>query len=144
VFSGPRADYDVAGNRTLATVNHARGDQTDGNDRLLGIERIQFADEVVTFAAGNTAATGTVTISDTTPAEDQALTADTTGIGAGLAGLGTLIALSVISLAVTLGRRAHARRRVEARITARLASFGAPSGPGEGPRSVEHEGRTLS
>jgi hypothetical protein len=71
-------------------------------------------------------------------------TADTTGIGAGLAGLGTLIALSVISLAVTLGRRAHARRRVEARITARLASFGAPSGPGERPRSVEHEGRTLS
>jgi hypothetical protein len=48
---------------------------------------------------------------------------------AGTAGLGTLVAISVASVAVTLLRRAHARRRMTARIAARLAAF---AGPAEG------------
>ncbi len=53
----------------------------------------------------------------------------------GAAGLGTLLAISAASLAVTLLRRAHARRRVAARIAGRLTTFAGPStsrsgGPG--------------
>ena len=48
----------------------------------------------------------------------------------GAAGLGTLLAISALSLAVTLLRRAQSRRRLAARIAARLATFAAPSGGG--------------
>jgi hypothetical protein len=65
------------------------------------------------------------------------------GIGAGLAGLGTLLALSVVSLGLTVGRTVHARRRAEARITARVAEFVAPAGPSRPSRSAEHDGRTF-
>jgi hypothetical protein len=65
-------------------------------------------------------------------------------ITAGLAGLGMLIGLSLVSLVVTLGRRAHARRQVEARIAARVVAFGTPSGPRPVPRSAEHDGSTLN
>jgi len=44
-------------------------------------------------------------------------------LDAGAAGLGTLLAVSAASLAVTLLRREHARRRLAARIAARLATF---------------------
>jgi outer membrane biosynthesis protein TonB len=66
------------------------------------------------------------------------------GILGGLAGLGTLIVLSLASLAVTLGRRAHARRLVEARIAARVDAFGATAGPPRGPRFDEHDRSTLN
>ena len=69
--------------------------------------------------------------------------ADASGIGAGLAGLGTLIALSVISLAFTVGRTVHARRRAEARIAARVAEFAAPAGLPPRPRSDEHDRRPF-
>jgi hypothetical protein len=52
---------------------------------------------------------------------------------AGLAGLGTLIALTVASLLVTLGRRVHARRRTMARVAARVAAFEASAGPRSTP-----------
>jgi hypothetical protein len=62
------------------------------------------------------------------------------GLGAGLVGLGTLLALSGASLAITLGRRARTRRRLEARVAARVAALGEPSGPRSSPRSAEHAG----
>jgi hypothetical protein len=72
------------------------------------------------------------------------------GIGSGLAGvagLGTLIALSLASLLVILGRRAHARRQIAARVAARVAAFdgspGPPSGPPAGPRSAERDDGTI-
>ena len=56
------------------------------------------------------------------------------GVGlAGVAGLGTLAALSIASLSVTLLRRQHANRRLEARIAARVASFGGPIDRPPGP-----------
>jgi hypothetical protein len=65
-------------------------------------------------------------------------------IWGGLAGLGTLIVVSLASLAVTLGRRAHARRLVEARIAARVDAFGATAGPPRGPRLDERDRSTLN
>ena len=47
----------------------------DGTDTLRNFERLQFADQAVTLSGTNVPATGTVTISDTTPTEDQLLTA---------------------------------------------------------------------
>jgi Ca2+-binding RTX toxin-like protein len=89
VYTGPRADYDVdnrGGGR--AFITHARNipaccaDQTgllkgDGTDTLRNIERLQFADQTVELVniATNTPPTGTVTLSTTTPAENQAITA---------------------------------------------------------------------
>ena len=66
-----------------------------------------------------------------------------TGIGGGLAGLGILIALSLASLAVSLGRRVHERRRLERKITARLSEFGASPGPPPAPRSTERDSSTF-
>jgi hypothetical protein len=73
-----------------------------------------------------------------------------TGFGAGLAGvagLGTLICLSLASLMVTLGRRAHARRQTAARVAARVAAFeaspGRPSEPPLAPRSSERGDSTI-
>ena len=79
-FSEPRANYDVIVDQddpTLATVVHARGSQIDGTDTLRNIERVAFSDETVDIVTitTNTAATGTVNISDNTPAENQVLTA---------------------------------------------------------------------
>ena len=45
----------------------------------------------------------------------------------GAAGLGTLLAISAVSLVVTLLRREHARRRTTSRIARRLATFAGPS-----------------
>ncbi|MEA2620576.1 MAG: hypothetical protein QOC97_1349, partial [Chloroflexota bacterium] len=50
----------------------------------------------------------------------------------GAAGLGTLLAISAMSLALTLFRRERSRRRIAARIARRLATFaGHPAGPPE-------------
>lgn len=93
VFSGPPADYDISVANGILTVVHARGAATDGTDTLRNIERLAFCNaidargdcpagqEVIRQVAdivnppANTPATGTVNISDTTPAENQALTA---------------------------------------------------------------------
>ena len=71
---------------------------------------------------------------------------------AGTAGLGTLIALSAASLAVTLLRREQSKRRLATRIAGRLATFAtgseAASGPSTDgsvpPRSAEREPSTNS
>jgi Ca2+-binding RTX toxin-like protein len=90
VFSGPLADYDVVPNPDdgTTTVIHARGAATDGTDTLRNIERLEFSDQTVVIAGDNAIGTGTVTIDDTTPAEDQpllasAIVSDANGVAPG-------------------------------------------------------------
>ncbi|NEX94780.1 peroxidase family protein [Caulobacter sp. 17J65-9] len=75
VFTGNRADYTItAGPRTgsfIVTDNVG----TNGSDTVRNIERLKFADQTVAITGGNAAASGTVNISDATPAENQTLTA---------------------------------------------------------------------
>ncbi|HEY0620016.1 MAG TPA: peroxidase family protein [Kribbella sp.] len=88
VYSGARADYDIDINGPKFTITHARNippccaDQTgilkgDGTDTLRNIERLQFSDQLVEVSSipTNTPPTGTVTLSSTTPIENQQLTA---------------------------------------------------------------------
>ena len=84
------------------------------------------------------------------PAREAGLLEGPSGIGnglAGMAGLGTVICLSLASLLVTLGRRAHARRQIAARVAARVAAFEASAGPSSdpppAPRSVERGDSTI-
>ena len=89
VFSDAIANYDITNNGDgTHTVAHARGTQTDGTDTLRHIERLNFTDQLLTIGGPNTPATGTVTISDATPDEDQLLSAtqafsDVNGINVG-------------------------------------------------------------
>ncbi|MBP0463003.1 hypothetical protein J5Y09_03700 [Roseomonas sp. PWR1] len=70
VYTGNRADYDFSVNADGSwTVAHTRGTQTDGTDRLLHIERLQFADGA--WAPPN----ATLTLSDLTPTATRMLTA---------------------------------------------------------------------
>jgi hypothetical protein len=48
-------------------------------------------------------------------------------IDAGAAGVGTLLGISVLSVAVTVFRRSRSRRRLSARIADRLASLSTPA-----------------
>ena len=77
VFTEPRANYDLSPlGTTEMTVTHARGSLADGIDTLKHVERLRFADQVVVLGGpANAPAGGTVSISDTTPAENQTLTA---------------------------------------------------------------------
>jgi hypothetical protein len=59
------------------------------------------------------------------------------GIAPGLAGLGTLVGISAMSVAVTLARRWQARRQLAVRVSARLARFTAPAEPSGGGLDVE-------
>jgi len=77
------------------------------------------------------------------PTTQQAGLLDGPTLGAGLAGLGTLIALSLLSLAITVARRTRARRLIEARIAARVVALGASDPPPHGPRSAEREEATF-
>jgi hypothetical protein len=60
----------------------------------------------------------------------------------GAAGVGTLLAISALSLAVTLLRRSRSRRRLAARIASRLASFAAPTPARRDPIAAEREPST--
>ncbi len=69
-------------------------------------------------------------------------------LDAGAAGLGTLLAISAASLAVTLLRREQSRRRMATRIAGRLATFvGGPAGSrprtSPEPRSAERGPSTI-
>ena len=77
VFSGDQDEYDVSENEDgTVVVAHDGGDGEDGTDVLRNIERLQFADGTVDLTGlFERPAEGTVTISDTTPAEDQELLA---------------------------------------------------------------------
>ena len=89
VFSDAIANYDIINNGDgTHTVAHARGTQTDGTDTLRHIERLSFTDQLLAIGGPNAPATGTVNIDDTTPEEDQLLTAtqafsDLNGINTG-------------------------------------------------------------
>jgi hypothetical protein len=48
-------------------------------------------------------------------------------VDASAAGVGSLLAVSVLSVAVTVVRRSRSRRRLAARVAGRLAAFAAPS-----------------
>ena len=82
VFGGAFLDYTVTrnvdGSVTVAHTAPVGGGGggvavDDGTDTLWNMERAQFVDRTVDLT-GNQPAEGTVTISDTTPAEDQQLT----------------------------------------------------------------------
>ncbi|HEY0475286.1 MAG TPA: peroxidase family protein [Kribbella sp.] len=88
VYSGARADYDIVNSGSKLTITHARNippccaDQTgvlkgDGTDTVRNVERLQFSDQLVevTNIPTNGPPTGTVTLSSTTPIENQQLTA---------------------------------------------------------------------
>jgi hypothetical protein len=62
---------------------------------------------------------------------------------AGAAGLGTLLAISAASLAITVLRREQIRRRTAARIAGRLATFAGPSAAPPEPRSAERASSTI-
>ncbi|RYE88224.1 MAG: hypothetical protein EOP19_02055, partial [Hyphomicrobiales bacterium] len=78
VFSGNRAAYSINMTGGVVTVVH-NGGGADGTDTLNGVERLQFANEVVTI--GNVAASGVPVISDPTPTEGQVLAASIVGVG---------------------------------------------------------------
>jgi hypothetical protein len=78
------------------------------------------------------------------PTHLAGLTDDPAGMLGGLAGLGTLAALSLASLAITMARRARARRNAEARIAARVVAFGAERAVPPRPRPVDHDRTTLN
>ncbi|MFZ6048589.1 peroxidase family protein [Pseudomonas sp. CR3202] len=76
VFSDARQNYQVTQNDDGTwTVAHTAGTQADGTDLLRNIERLQFADQTEVISGSNGLPTGTVLISDTTPARGQVLTA---------------------------------------------------------------------
>lgn len=88
VFTGARADYTIgalqADGSRLVTDNVG----TDGVDRIRNIEILRFSDGDLLIGGGNAAATGTPTITDTTPTEGSATTVLTNTIG-DTNGLGT-------------------------------------------------------
>jgi hypothetical protein len=61
----------------------------------------------------------------------------------GAVGLGMLFAISALSLAVTILRREHARRRLTDRIAARLAAFAGPPGVPPAPSVAERDPSTI-
>jgi len=63
-------------------------------------------------------------------------------IDPGAAGVWTLLAISVFSVAVTLLRRSRSRRRLAATIAGRLASFAAPAEALRDPKVAEREPST--
>ena len=91
VFSGPLSDYVLTAANGVITVDQTGGTQADGTDRVRNVETLRFADGDVSAASVgvNAPATGAVTISDTTPAQAQVLTAGTATV-ADADGLGVI------------------------------------------------------
>ena len=91
-FSDVAANYSiVTGDDGVTTVTHlvppAGGLTSDGVDRLVNIERLQFADQSITLAGVNNDPVGTLTILDAatntpddTPTEGQLLRASIAGV----------------------------------------------------------------
>ena len=78
VYSGNFLEYTITPglSRTEMVISHVAGLATDGTDTVRNIEYLQFADQTIpVFGIGeNQPPSGTITISDTTPAENQTLT----------------------------------------------------------------------
>ncbi|MBA3731787.1 MAG: heme peroxidase, partial [Gammaproteobacteria bacterium] len=80
-FSGVRANYTIAAGATAGTFIVTDNVGADGTDTIRNIERVQFSDEAVVLDSnGNNAPVGQPTVSDTTPAENQLLTASAAGV----------------------------------------------------------------
>jgi hypothetical protein len=103
---------------------------------------------VVAGPSSGTGATGTIVAAPTPPATPPAhlagLGENPASIVGGLAGIGTFVALTLASVAISLGRRAQARRREQARIAARVVAFGTRAGVPARPRAVEDDRTTLN
>ena len=102
VFTGNRADYFIEGQDTFEGISDQNGDGfiqvihqvrdgagvivdgqvgIDGIDQLRNIERLQFNDTIIQIGdIANQGPEGVPTISDTTPAEGQTLTANVSGV----------------------------------------------------------------
>ena len=87
VFLGNRADYTITTNNNgtptntlddIVTVTDNVG--TDGTDTLKHIERLQFADQAIVLGGLDKQPVGAITVSDTTPAERELLTASIAGV----------------------------------------------------------------
>lgn len=93
--------------------------------------RVILAGDPVAQASPAEASPATAGVAPSIPADGTGRFAGLGGgplpLDAGAAGLGTLLAISAASLAVTVLRREHARRRLAARIAGRLATFAGPS-----------------
>jgi Ca2+-binding RTX toxin-like protein len=72
VYSGNLAEYSLGVVGGVVTVNHNGG--VDGVDTLRNVELLRFLDQTIPVPV-NSPATGTILVSDATPAEDQLLTA---------------------------------------------------------------------
>jgi Ca2+-binding RTX toxin-like protein len=79
VYSGPAANYTIV-ERPNGTVVVTDNVGTDGVDTLQHIERIQFSDQAFVLGGLNHAPVNLLTISDTTPTEDQLLTVSIAGV----------------------------------------------------------------
>ena len=95
-FSGNFLEYTITPglSRSQMVISHAAGTQADGTDTVRNVEFLKFADQTIpVFGVGeNQPPTGTVTISDTTPTENQVLTATENVADAdGIPGAKTLI-----------------------------------------------------
>ena len=65
----------IDGDATEVQLTSSRGALTDDLDLLKNIEQLRFSDQIIQIGGNNRLATGTVTISDTTPYVGQLLTA---------------------------------------------------------------------
>jgi Ca2+-binding RTX toxin-like protein len=77
-FSGGRSNYAITANANGTTTVSHLSLGIDGIDTVRNVERLKFADKFVAIGAAGTCganATGTVTISNLTPTENQLLTA---------------------------------------------------------------------
>jgi len=96
IFSGPLANYTFTVNGVAADVaavvaatandiitvtdTTTAGIKGDGTDTIRHIERLQFSDQALVIDGLNHAPVGLLTISDTTPTEDQLLTVSIAGV----------------------------------------------------------------
>ena len=82
VYQGNRADYIITTIAGVTTIQDTVANR-DGTDKLTNIEFLQFADVTIPVpgpAPANNPATGSPTISDTTPTQGFAITANLAGI----------------------------------------------------------------
>ncbi len=81
-IEGGGVDVDGDGYITISHDDPALGVGLgiDGVDRVRNIERLQFADQALVLSGNNSSALGLLTISDTTPTEDQLLTVSALGV----------------------------------------------------------------
>ena len=77
VFSGPRSEYTISALADGVRVAHTGGTGADGTDIVKNVEFLQFTDVLVSVGAigANNPPTGQPAISDSTPDENQLLTA---------------------------------------------------------------------